>query len=98
MIFFSKANKQNEIDPSLDNFDIDSKDEIENVLFQPGKIYFIILDIINLSIEDKQFKNSFKKIEQEEKDKFKEENSYPSKNYILKTNFQIKNTEENTLK
>ncbi len=98
MIFFYQANNPKEIDPSLDNFDIESKDKIENVLFQPGKKYFIILDKINLSLEDKQFKNSFQTIKEEEKNKFKEENSYPSKNYILKSSFQIKNIEDNTLK
>jgi hypothetical protein len=37
MIFFYEANKQKEIDPSLDNFYLESIDEIGNILFQPGK-------------------------------------------------------------
>ena len=51
-----------------------------------------------LSLEEKQFKNNSKSIENDEKNKLKEENSYPSKNYLLKSSFQIKNIEDNTLK
>lgn len=51
-----------------------------------------------LNLGEKQFKNNSKSIEKDEKNKLKEENSYPSKNYILKSSFQIKNTQENSLK
>lgn len=111
MIFFYEENNEKHIDPSLDNMDIETLDEIKELISQPSIYKLIFLDL-NSSENTKE--NSIKEInsskqsifeeinsdnqldisQKEEEKKFKEENTYQSKNYILKSSIYKLNKEE----
>ena len=111
MIFFYEENNEKHIDPSLDNMDIETLDEIKELISQPSIYKLIFLDL-NSSENTKE--NSIKQInsskqsifeeinsdnqldisQKEEEKKFKEENIYQSKNYILKSSIYKLNKEE----
>ncbi len=111
MIFFYEENNEKHIDPSLDNMDIETLDEIKELISQPSIYKLIFLDL-NSSENTKE--NSIKEInsskqsifeeinsdnqldisQKEEEKKFKEENIYQSKNYILKSSIYKLNKEE----
>ena len=116
MIFFYKENNEKHIDPSLDNMDIETLDEIKELISQPSIYKLIFLDL-NSSENTKENskkeilqnelnsskQNIFEEInsdnqldisQKEEEKKFKEENTYQSKNYILKSSIYKLNKEE----
>ena len=108
MIFFYKENNEKHIDPSLDNMDIETLDEIKELISQPS-IYKLIYMKENSKKEMSQNElnsskqNIFEEInsdnqldisQKEEEKKFKEENTYQSKNYILKSSIYKLNKEE----
>ena len=116
MIFFYKKNNEKHIDPSLDNMDIETLDEIKELISQPSIYKLIFLDL-NSSENTKENskkeilqnelnsskQNIFEEInsdnqldisQKEEEKKFKEENTYQSKNYILKSSIYKLNKEE----
>ena len=116
MIFFYEENNEKHIDPSLDNMDIETLDEIKELISQPSIYKLIFLDL-NSSENTKENskkeilqnelnsskQNIFEEInsdnqldisQKEEEKKFKEENIYQSKNYILKSSIYKLNKEE----
>jgi hypothetical protein len=116
MIFFYEENNEKHIDPSLDNMDIETLDEIKELISQPSIYKLIFLDL-NSSENTKENskkeilqnelnsskQNIFEEInsdnqldisQKEEEKKFKEENTYQSKNYILKSSIYKLNKEE----
>jgi hypothetical protein len=116
MIFFYEENNEKHIDPSLDNMDIETLDEIKELISQPSIYKLIFLDLNsseNTKENSKKEKlqnelnsskqNIFEEInsdnqldisQKEEEKKFKEENTYQSKNYILKSSIYKLNKEE----
>ncbi len=116
MIFFYEENNEKHIDPSLDNMDIETLDEIKELISQPSIYTLIFLDLnssentkenskkeilqneINSSkqsiFEEINSDNQLDISQKEEEKKFKEENTYQSKNYILKSSIHKLNKEE----
>ena len=116
MIFFYEENNEKHIDPSLDNMDIETLDEIKELISQPSIYKLIFLDLnssentkenskkeilqneLNSSkqniFEEINSDNQLDNSQKEEEKKFKEENTYQSKNYILKSSIYKLNKEE----